>query len=224
MNKNILNEISSEVLKSYIAKAKEQEPTLRKASKTAFERANLQWEVPHNVRLALKYKAKADRRQRGIGLAKSLLREQLIQKLDEAKKKATAKSKPVQPNTWAGVKRGLIVTGEGLGTMRASAGHAATGVKMIAKHLARGVGRQIGPTVAKHPVKSLIAAGLLGGALTYGGIKAYDTLTSASSSAKKGVPSGSNVGMDFTTHPNLQWKRRIQEAYNKKMKQKKKSW
>ena len=202
MNKKLLNELNPNTLRSYIEKAKPQVGTFNRASQQAYERANKQWDVKTNVRLALGYAAKSKRRAKGIEQAKAELREDLRLALSEAKKSKSNLGKPVQHNRLKGIQRGATVGMEGLRGMWASARHAATGVNMMRKHATKGL--EVSKVVRKHPLKSIALAAAIGIGAGVAGSKVYDAATSMPK--MRGVPSGKSTAGDFTTNPTLQWK------------------
>lgn len=93
------------------------------------------------------------------------LRSSLYEKIaiNEAKKKVNIGA-PAKHKVWPGVKRGATVTGEGLKLGIAGARHAATGIGMIAKHIAKGTR----PVVRKRPLTSLAVAAGIGALGGYG--------------------------------------------------------
>lgn len=71
-SKEEINELNKETYLSYAEKAKGQIPGLEGASKSAWKRANMQWDVKRNTEIAIRSANKAKRRAAGIELAKKL--------------------------------------------------------------------------------------------------------------------------------------------------------
>ena len=71
-SKEEINELSKQTYISYAEKAKGQIPGLEGASKSAWQRANMQWNVPLNTKIAIRSKNKAERRRKGIDLSRKL--------------------------------------------------------------------------------------------------------------------------------------------------------
>ena len=71
-SKEEINELSNQTYSSYAEKAKGQIPGLEGASKAAWQRANMQWDVKRNTQIAIRSANKAKRRAAGIELAKKL--------------------------------------------------------------------------------------------------------------------------------------------------------
>ena len=74
LRENLLLELDKKTLKSYIDKATPDVGTYKRASQSAFARANKQWDVRKNVEIALRAQAKSKRRAEGIELATKLLK------------------------------------------------------------------------------------------------------------------------------------------------------
>ena len=112
---------------------------------------------------------------------KNDLRNDLRLKLDELWGRETRR----------GVGRSMQVGGEAISGEKVKWRHLGTGIKMAARHVTRGVGRG----VQRNPVKSLVGAAMLGGALTYGVMgNKNNQQPPTGPRITQGVPSGSGGG------------------------------